>query len=990
MPNPKPLIHGWRRLRLSAAAPERVPGWDVLVLTASCPGQATLYRAQLSAMQRRGRLPCSTHCLVVEDPAGQRIGSGGATLNALAALVQQLGSVEAVAAARILLIHAGGNSTRLPWASVVGKAFIPLPLAADPDEPCPSLCDHLVALTSGLPAHLHGGGLLTCSGDVLPLGHLDALHWPDSGLGVVTIAAPAALAGRHGVIAADAGNRVHTLLQKPNLNQLRSADALLPGDRAQLDTGVWLLRADAVSALAALASDGVSIPALLADGRELGLYDDIPAAALPSDRQAPVRHEPPASPLAGELRTALSGCAVHNIPAPNLHFLHLGTGTELLAHLAAPWAGELQTRQLAACGPAVASDAVVVDSVLSEGARVGSGSLVAMSRLGPRVRLGRRCVVQGVDAMDEALTLPDHHALWQVAMPAGAHPQATQPLWVSVWCGVDDNPKLCDGAATLGNAGLMAWCQARGISDADIWRADEPRCLWTARLYPGSPGRPSLGLVDWMQACPSQFTAGARDLWRAAPRFSLAELAGGFDAPAMLAAAGGRQDQVILAALAQVAAQALDRHAGSLAADLSHGQRPSLLSLATQLPSDAPVPSERWHWLQADLLDAAGAQQPAQVARTRAWAAIHRRVSDALPEMPAWELPDPHAHVGPVGESHCGARIDLAGGWTDTPPMCLDAPAAVCSLGVHLSPDDRSTPRAPIWATASVTAQPGLTLEFPGHPALAPTHLTAMPSAEEIHLDDPFALPKAVCLACGIRIGPGLPGLHLSATSTLPQGSGLGGSSILAAACVQALARCCKVSDDPAQISRRVLLVEQILSTGGGWQDQLGGLMPGAKLLSSLPRSPLDIAIEPIPLAAETLTALGQRLLIIDTGITRLAKNVLQRVVGGYLSRRYFSLRSLSQLAAIAGQARDCLAQGDIDGLGESITEAWRLNQALDPHCSNPEVDQRFAGLPGHWKLTGAGGGGFAVWLAPSDWDGKEARIAATARGLHAIPWQLS
>lgn len=50
----------------------------------------------------------------------------------------------------ILLLHAGGDSKRVPWANPMGKVFLPLPYLAadDPDGPVPLLFDHIIAIAS--------------------------------------------------------------------------------------------------------------------------------------------------------------------------------------------------------------------------------------------------------------------------------------------------------------------------------------------------------------------------------------------------------------------------------------------------------------------------------------------------------------------------------------------------------------------------------------------------------------------------------------------------------------------------------------------------------------------------------------------------------------------------------------------------------------------------------------------------------------------------
>lgn len=80
------LRKSWYHLRLSVRHPSRVPTWDAIVLTAASPEQAELYEWQLRRAKRMGRIAASTVTLAVPDPDGARIGSGAATLNAIAAL----------------------------------------------------------------------------------------------------------------------------------------------------------------------------------------------------------------------------------------------------------------------------------------------------------------------------------------------------------------------------------------------------------------------------------------------------------------------------------------------------------------------------------------------------------------------------------------------------------------------------------------------------------------------------------------------------------------------------------------------------------------------------------------------------------------------------------------------------------------------------------------------------------------------------------------
>lgn len=67
-----------------------------------------------------------------------------------------------------------------------------------------------------------------------------------------------------------------------------------------------------------------------------------------------------------------------------------------------------------------------------------------------------------------------------------------------------------------------------------------------------------------------------------------------------------------------------------------------------------------------------------------------------------------------------------------------------------------------------------------------------------------------------------------------------------------------------------------MLTTGGGWQDQVGGLCPGIKAGSSKNQLPLQIGVQYINCSEEFLKMLDKHLLVVFTGKTRLARNMLQ------------------------------------------------------------------------------------------------------------------
>lgn len=143
--------------------------WDYIILTASNEEQAASYRQQLQYRLDRKLLPDSTKYAVLPDPDGKRVGSGGATFNVLRYIAEQEASVSLnpFHNKRILVIHSGGDSKRVPQYSACGKLFAPVPREL-PNGQASTLFDEFIIGMSGVPGRIQEG-MLVVSGDVLLL-----------------------------------------------------------------------------------------------------------------------------------------------------------------------------------------------------------------------------------------------------------------------------------------------------------------------------------------------------------------------------------------------------------------------------------------------------------------------------------------------------------------------------------------------------------------------------------------------------------------------------------------------------------------------------------------------------------------------------------------------------------------------------------------------------------------------------------------------------
>ena len=179
-------------------------------------------------------------------------------------------------------------------------------------------------------------------------------------------------------------------------------------------------------------------------------------------------------------------------------------------------------------------------------------------------------------------------------------------------------------------------------------------------------------------------------------------------------------------------------------------------------------------------------------------------------------------------------------------------------------------------------------------------------------------------------------------------------------------------------LSDLVLSLEQFMTTGGGWQDQVGGIYPGAKLTMTGPGPRQRVRVEPVQCPAE----FAERFVLYYTGIRRIAKDLLSQVVGRYLAREVQAVQVLHSIKTLAVEMAYAMKESDWDYLGSLLDRHWQLNQVLDPHTTNAPINQLLEHVRPYIsgaKLAGAGGGGFLMLLAKTPDDAKRLRGSLAA-----------
>jgi len=483
---------------------------DWLIVTSANRQQGRAYLSEL----RSRRIEGVGRVSVVPDPGGRRVGSGLSTFLVLARVARRLvregarGVASAFAGRRVLILHCGGDSRRLPAYAAHGKLFLPLPVPTAPTTMFDMILDDVRRLT--LPA----GRVVIATGDVmLGIGrHPIALD----GAGCVGVAYPDRYerARGHGVyvrgrVGETRGGvwraEVGAMLQKPPMEEARTAGAVLPDGRLLVDTGVVSIDGETAArwlehAGVRMAGGGVQI----ADGL---LGDSLRGRAGVVDLYGDV--------LPGDLPGA--GFAVE--VAPDCEFFHVGTTRELL-RIAAD--GALRARlgfgrrvRARVAEESALGGGVVLNSKLDGRSSLGPGSYVEGVEASCDVELGEASVLVGLprEARRPIRVSPE---LGLVCLPVRENGRRS---WSALAFGVDDDFKTPMGSGgTFANRPLEELLTA--CRPEEIWDRGAPGTLWDARLWRTGELDGVLGSTAWMYTGERSPPEG----WRSSRRVSAATL----------------------------------------------------------------------------------------------------------------------------------------------------------------------------------------------------------------------------------------------------------------------------------------------------------------------------------------------------------------------------------------------------------------------------------------------------------------------------------
>ncbi len=932
--------------------------WDYVILTASNELQAEGYRSQLKVRKEKGFLPKGTHFAVVPDPEGKRVGSGGATLGVIRYIAEHRGSAD-FSGLRILVIHSGGDSKRVPQYSALGKLFSPVPHQL-PNGMASTLFDEFMIVMASVPGRIREGMVLA-SGDVLLLFNPLQIDYSGHGAAAISFKEPVETGKNHGVFLQGADGNVAAFLHKQSVEQLTKMQAVNENGCVDIDTGAVIFSTDMIASLYTLISengifDRNKYDRLVNETVRLSLYGDFLYPLAETSSLEAFYQEKPEGEFCEELTSArkqvweaLRPYRMKLLRFAPAKFIHFGTTAEIMKLMSEEIEDYTNLGWSRTVNSSIAHDAAGYNSVVSHEAKVGNNCYFEDSFVHRDAVIGDNVLLSGVEISD--VSVPSNVVLHGLKQRDGKYV-------VRIY-GVLDNPKLSlqDGCTFCGEA-ISDFLAKNQISENELWEQTD-KSLWNAKLYP---------VCDSMEEAVSQalnvyaLCQGRGDLtsWKNANRKSLSS--GFFDADSKA---------IILWSNRLYELRTMDGIAKAI-------EKGVPVEEVCKEFSVTELTDTQKQWMEVYLENADFSKKIRlyyYIGRalgevfgddyyTKCFGCIRQTILENSRSCMEYQsqckiVTDKHTVKLPL-------RVNFGGGWSDTPPYCMENGGTVLNAAILLNgekPVEVTLKRIPERKIIFESRDMDVYGEFD---TIEPLQQTGNPY-------DPFALQKAALLACGIlpeeggnlaeileRMGGGF--VMNSEVTGVPKGSGLGTSSILSAACVKAVSEFFGIPYSEEKLCRQVLCVEQIMSTGGGWQDQVGGMTDGVKYITTRPGTEQTLNIEYVPLAEEVREELNRRFVLIYTGQRRLARNLLRDVIGSYIGNQKEVILALDEIQRVATLMKFELQRGRIDAFAKLMNTHWALSQQIDKGITNTLIDQIFASLESFidGKLVcGAGGGGF-------------------------------
>lgn len=243
-----------------------------------------------------------------------------------------------------------------------------------------------------------------------------------------------------------------------------------------------------------------------------------------------------------------------------------------------------------------------------------------------------------------------------------------------------------------------------------------------------------------------------------------------------------------------------------------------------------------------------------------------------------------------------------------------------------------------------------------------------LPCTLDFDIHDGLTLHRAVYrhMMMAYNGGIAVP-VTITTTIDVPAGSGLGASSALTVALIEAFVHAMQLPLGPYDVARLAFDIERNqLGMAGGMQDQYAAAFGGFNFIEFLAGG-VGVIVNPLRLRQDYLNEFESALVICFSGQSRQSADIIRQQVGGLARLDDATLAAMHEIKEQARAMKVQILAGDIQGMAAVLRQSWISKKATASSITTGTVDKLLdvAMASGAWagKVSGAGGGGFIMLL---------------------------
>ncbi|MBT2117222.1 dehydrogenase [Dyella sp. LX-66] len=309
-----------------------------------------------------------------------------------------------------------------------------------------------------------------------------------------------------------------------------------------------------------------------------------------------------------------------------------------------------------------------------------------------------------------------------------------------------------------------------------------------------------------------------------------------------------------------------------------------------------------------------------------------------------------------IVRSRAPLRLGLAGGGTDVSPYCDIYGGHVMNATIDK------------YAFAILSEPESGQREFS---ALDVGVSETLACDEALSTDGPLKLLKGVyARICQEFLGGEPRPLKVQTFSDAPPGSGLGSSSTMVVALVQAFAEYFALPLGEYEVAHLAYDIERKdLGLAGGKQDQYAAAFGGFNFMEFYKDD--RVIVNPLRIKDWVWSELEASLVLYFTGVSRASADIIDQQSRNVVEGNRSSIDAMHSLKQEAVQMKECVLRGDLHGLARTLQAGWEAKKHMASSISNPVIEQvervAFASGAHAAKVSGAGGGGFMMFMCSPD-----------------------